>query len=91
MRIKTIIIIVVTVLVTIILMKNMDEVDFWIFGTYSIPKLLVLGTLFLIGVIVGWMMGRPKKKELLEEEDYIHPPATPTSTLSDEDRVYLQP
>lgn len=63
MRAKTIFIIVATVLVTVILMKNMDEVDFWIFGTRSVPKLAVLATMFFVGAIVGFLLGRPKKKE----------------------------
>jgi uncharacterized integral membrane protein len=90
MRIKTIIIIIATVLVTIILMKNMEEVDFWIFGTYSIPKLLVLGAIFLLGIIVGWLLGRPKKKIIpLEEEDYLTTNTSPG--LSEEDKNYVQP
>ncbi len=45
---KSIFIIVVTVLVTVILMKNTDEVTFWIFGDVEIPKLAVLGVMFVI-------------------------------------------
>lgn len=67
MRAKTIFIIIVTVLVTVILMKNMDEVNFWIFGTRTVPKLAVLGTMFFIGVIVGFLLGRPKHKPQAEE------------------------
>ncbi|MEC3878763.1 hypothetical protein [Parapedobacter sp. 10938] len=68
MRAKTISIIVLTVLVTVILMKNMDEVNFWIFGTRSVPKLAVLGTMFFIGAVVGFLIGRPKKKVEVDEE-----------------------
>lgn len=68
MRAKTISIIVLTVLVTVILMKNMDEVNFWIFGTRTVPKLAVLGTMFFIGAVVGFLIGRPKKK--LHNEEY---------------------
>ena len=67
MSAKTISIIVLTVLVTVILMKNMDEVNFWIFGTRTVPKLAVLGTMFFIGAVVGFLLGRPKKK-LVEDE-----------------------
>ncbi len=63
MRAKTIFIIVVTILVTVILMKNMDEVNFWIFGMYTVPKLAVLGTMFFIGAIVGFLLGRPRKRQ----------------------------
>lgn len=68
MKAKTIFIIVLTALVTIVLMKNADEVNFWIFGDYTIPKLAILGTMFLIGVIVGWMLGRSKKKKVAPTE-----------------------
>lgn len=67
---KTIFIIVVTILVTIVLMKNTDEVNFWIFGNHSVPKLAVLGVMFGIGLIVGYLVGRPRKsnKELSSED-----------------------
>lgn len=58
---KTIIIVVATILVTIILMKNTDEVNFWIFGNHSVPKLAVLGVMFGVGLILGYLVGRPKK------------------------------
>ena len=61
MNSKTIFIIVATTIVTIILMKNTDEVNFWIFGNYSVPKLAVLGVMFGTGLIVGYLAGRPKK------------------------------
>lgn len=67
MSAKTISIIVLTVLVTVILMKNMDEVNFWIFGTRTVPKLAVLGTMFFIGAVVGFLLGRPRKKRIEEE------------------------
>lgn len=58
---KTIVIIVTTILVTIILMKNTDEVNFWIFGIHSVPKLAVLGVMFGVGLILGYLAGRPRK------------------------------
>ncbi len=70
MRPKTIFIIVVTILVTIVLMKNTEEVNFWIFGNHSVPKLAVLGVMFAIGFILGYLAGRPRKpKEELTSED----------------------
>lgn len=90
MRAKTIFIVVVTVLVTVILMKNMDEVNFWIFGMRSVPKLAVLGTMFLIGAIVGYLIGRPKKRPAgptdLSEDTSIDEPYKP---LDDNDRDYI--
>jgi hypothetical protein len=70
-------------------MKNTDEVNFWIFGNHSVPKLAVLGVMFGIGLIVGYLVGRPKKpkasrnpentcmtnqrKNLEEGEEWIDP------------------
>lgn len=95
MNAKTILIIILTALVTIILMKNMDEVNFWIFGNHSVPKLAVLGTMFLIGVIVGLMLGRGKKKKeedpfLDEDEDNHGPSLEINNTLDDEDADYIR-
>lgn len=93
MRAKTIFIIIVSVLVTIILMKNTDEVLFWIFGDMYVPKLAVLGVMFLLGVIVGAMIFRPKSKD-----NIIYPAQTNgddddetpvRDSLSEEDRDYI--
>lgn len=69
MNSKTIFIILVTILVTVILMKNTDEVTFWIFGNRSIPKLAVLGVMFGTGLILGYMAGRPRKSKQTPIED----------------------
>jgi hypothetical protein len=98
MTFKTIFIIVVTVLVTIILMNNTDEVSFWIFGDVRLSKLAVLGVMFGLGLIIGFMAGRPRKKiqpgsfnsaEPLNDKDhdYIRNDA---DQLSDEDRDYIR-
>lgn len=103
MNVKTIFIIILTALVTIILMKNTDQVIFWIFGDRYIPKLAILGTMFALGLVVGYLLGRPKKVITLNEDEYksLDDQATPTSTtpsselpktgkpLTDEDRRYL--
>ncbi|MGK6351214.1 hypothetical protein [Parapedobacter sp. DT-150] len=89
MRAKTIFIIVVTVLVTIILMKNMDEVNFWIFGTRTVPKLAVLGTMFFIGVVVGFLLGRPKKKLRDKDVPSTDPPFEVKRPLDQADEDYL--
>ncbi|MGB4775034.1 MAG: hypothetical protein WBP45_07680 [Daejeonella sp.] len=93
MSAKTIFIIVVAVLVTIILMKNTDEVNFWIFGEASIPKLAVLGVMFGLGLISGFLLGRPRKKPAISTDstDYEqeqHSTARP-GDLSNEDREYI--
>lgn len=94
MSFKTIFIIVVSVLVTIVLMNNTDEINFWIFGDAKIPKLAVLGFMFGLGLIVGFLAGRPGKKPKLknenDEDDYIEPNSEKQDQLSDEDREYIR-
>lgn len=96
MKAKTVFIVILTALVTIILMKNADEVEFWIFGTHMVPKLAVLGTMFVVGVIVGLMIGRGKKKHSVTgelpvteweiEEETVQ---TPPKPLNKEDSDYI--
>lgn len=99
MRAKTIFIIVVTVLVTVILMKNTDEVSFWIFGNRYVPKLAVLGVMFGTGLILGYLAGRPRKKneEELADDFYINEEITShiedddeTNWISPEDDEYIR-
>lgn len=89
MSAKTISIIVLTVLVTVILMKNMDEVNFWIFGTRSVPKLAVLGTMFFIGAVVGFLAGRPKKKPQHRELETGDPTFEVDKPLDQADNDYI--
>ena len=89
MSAKTISIIVLTVLVTVILMKNMDEVNFWIFGTRSVPKLAVLGTMFFTGAVVGFLVGRPKRKYVDEEPEADGPAVGANRPLDDADEDYI--
>lgn len=85
MSLKTIFIIVITILVTVILMKNTDEVNFWIFGNHSVPKLAVLGVMFGAGLIVGYMIGRPRKAKDIPSE-------SATNTLDkEEDENWIDP
>ena len=96
MTFKTIFIIVVSVLVTIILMNNTEVVNFWIFGNARIPKLAILGTMFGLGLIIGFLAGRPGKKPMVnnyienEEDDDIEPNTEKRDHLSDEDREYIR-
>lgn len=94
MNAKTIFIIAITVLFTVVLMNNTDMVDFWFFGNARVPKLAVLGIVFLAGAIVGFIAGRPRKKTLSEhsddfEENQEKPVQHDRNTLSDEDREYI--
>ena len=97
MSFKTIFIITISVLVTVILMNNTEEINFWFFGNVRIPKLTILGAMFVLGLILGYMAGRPGKKKIPtnyemdtedenpEESDHIKP----KSNLSEEDREYI--
>jgi len=100
MSAKTIFIIILTALATIILMKNTDEVIFWIFGDRYVPKLAVLGTMFAFGLIVGLLLGRSRRKAKPVEPTDATTTAPSTdpndeftnpyrSNLSDEDRKYI--
>ena len=88
---KTIFIIIASVLVTIVLMNNTEVIDFWLFGVTKIPKLVILGSMFGLGFIIGIVAGRPKKKESVhkEPEFEIIEPEEKRSALSDEDRDYI--
>ena len=97
MSFKTVSIIIISVLVTIVLMNNTEEIDFWLFGNARIPKLAVLGCMFGAGLIVGFMLGRPRKKVLIDEREDNIPAANPgynsrenIDQLSDEDRDYIK-
>ena len=91
MSIKTIIIVVITVLLTIVLMQNTDPVKFTLlFTDIMISKLVVMAIVALVGFILGILVGRPKKKkyDIGGYHDSIH--KDDPDTLSDEDREYIK-
>ena len=95
MSAKTIFIIIIAVLMTIILMKNTDEVDFWLFGDTRLPKLAVLGFVFFTGLIVGYILARPRKKLASTDNSLEDLPKNSLRSddrdyLSDEDREYIR-
>lgn len=77
-------------------MNNTNEMDFWIFGDARIPKLTILGSMFGSGLIVGILIGRPRKNTTIEpHEDLTTLPkhgldAAEENNLSDEDRDYIR-
>lgn len=95
MNAKTIFIIIISALVTIVLMKNTDEIDFWFFGDASVPKLAVLGIMFFTGAVLGFILGRPRKKIAADPDEELDEPfdqpsrQAPRNSLSDEDREYI--
>lgn len=90
MSIKTIFVVSVSVLATVILMKNTDEVTFWVFGDMYISKLAILAIMFVLGFIIGVIIARPAKKkpagELEIQKNYED---EKTDFLSDEDKEYI--
>ena len=91
MRIKTIIIILITVLLTIVLMQNTNPVIFsFLWADFRISKLVMLLTVAIVAFILGILVGRPKRVKKLGGD--FHDESTSTTnpnTLSDEDREYI--
>jgi uncharacterized integral membrane protein len=91
MRIKTIIILVIAILLTIIFMQNLDPVRFTVlFSTVYISKVSMMLVVLAVGFVLGYLVGRPGSKK------YNHigynndtPQPTEPRTLSDEDRDYI--
>ncbi len=91
MRIKTIIIILITILLTVVLMQNTNPVFFsFLWATFRMSKLVMMAGVGIIGFILGYLMGRPTKVKRLGADftnsdiDKINP-----NTLSDEDKDYI--
>ncbi|WP_428330682.1 hypothetical protein [Mucilaginibacter sp.] len=91
MRIKTIIIVLITVLFTIVLMQNTGKVNFQIlWATFWMSKLVMLLLVAIVAFIIGVLVGRPKKIKRLGGDFTDSNTDTPnSSTLSDEDKEYI--
>lgn len=91
MSAKSIFIIALTVVLTVILMNNNEEMSFWIFGEAKVPKLGVLAGVFFIGWLIGFLMGRPKTTPKITDENYAEvDEIRPKNTLlSQEDQDYI--
>ena len=91
MSTKTIFIIILTVLLTIFLMVNTEPVDFdFLVTTVAVSKLLVIGICIIIGFIIGFIAGRPRKT-VSSYDDEIEKSYSNANKkeLSDEDRDYI--
>ena len=66
MRAKTIFIIIVTVLLTIILMNNTGNITLWIFQEMELSIILVFGVIFSLGFVLGFL-ARGKRKQPEQE------------------------
>jgi uncharacterized integral membrane protein len=100
MRLKTIFIIVVTILVTIVITQNDSPVYLKVlFFTARTSQLITLLAMAIIGFVIGFLVGRPKTQKLGndyghgydEHDDTINEGLTKPKkdTLSDEDRDYI--
>ncbi len=93
MRPKTIFAVIITMLLTVFLTVNNDAVDFdFIIGEpVSVSKLVVIGICVLIGFILGFIVGRPRKtvSSYDAEIEKGYPTTENKSNLSDEDRDYI--
>lgn len=91
MRIKTIVIILVTVLLTVVIMQNTERIWFKIlFFTVPVSKMVMLLFAAIAGFVIGWLAGRPKRKIRLGETSQPTEGASQISnTLSDEDQDYI--
>jgi uncharacterized integral membrane protein len=91
MRIKTIIIVLITVILTAVLMQNTDNVNFnFLWATFRVSKLIVLALVALIAFILGVLVGRPKRvKRLGGDFNDDNSDRGRTNTLSDEDKDYI--
>jgi uncharacterized integral membrane protein len=101
MSFKTIIIIILSILITVIFMQNTDQVLFTIlWKELYVSKLIMMLVVTLFGFIIGVIVARPKKKKQViqnadvplevtqsEDKDYIEMPKK--QGISDEDRDYL--
>jgi hypothetical protein len=84
-------IIAITILLTVVLMQNTDPVRFTIlFSDVRMSKLTAMAIMALVGFILGYMVGRPKKARYIAPEYHEgdHDEEGP-NTLSEEDRKYI--
>jgi uncharacterized integral membrane protein len=91
MRIKTMFIIFVTVLLTVVIMQNTDKVLFtFLFTDFRISKLVLLLIVAIVSFIIGVLVGRPSKPKYISgQNEDINNFKNKSDTLSDEDRDYI--
>ncbi|HZX59313.1 MAG TPA: lipopolysaccharide assembly protein LapA domain-containing protein [Mucilaginibacter sp.] len=91
MRIKTMVIIFITVLLTVVIMQNTEDVPFkFLFARFEISKLVIIVVVAIIGFIIGMLIARPGKPKYIPGQ--VEDPGNPkkaSGTLSDEDREYI--
>lgn len=73
-------------------MVNTEPVDFnFLITTFAVSKLLVIGVCIVVGFIIGFIAGRPRKTVTSydDEIEKNYPTVGTNKTLSDEDRDYI--
>jgi uncharacterized integral membrane protein len=89
MRIKTIFIVLVTILITIVIMQNNQDVTFNIlFWSSRFSILIMLAFIAIACFIIGVVVGRPKTVRFDDSHPSMDNP-TGVKPLSDEDRDYI--
>lgn len=89
MRVKTLLIIAFTALVTVFLVINTDAVEFnFIFTSAEVSKLLVIGVCTFIGFVLGYIVGKPRTT-VTTYDDRFDPGDPNKDHLSEEDRNYI--
>jgi len=91
MRIKTIIIILITVLLTVILFENSETIPFkFLWATFYWSKLIVLLFVGAIFFVLGILVGRPAKvKKLGGDYTDNNLDQGSSNTLSEDDKDYI--
>lgn len=92
MKAKTLFAILLTVLITVVMMQNSDEVKFKIlFWELYLPKLVILTGVIFIGIILGLIMASRPTKTIYTNTNNENQNSnqTPFDTLSAEDRDYI--
>jgi uncharacterized integral membrane protein len=91
MRIKTMFIIIITVLLTVAIMQNTDKVLFtFLFADFRVSKLVVLLIVAIVSFIIGVLVGSPgKPKYIPGQNQEINNSKKQPDTLSDEDKEYI--
>lgn len=91
MKAKTFFVVMLTVLITIILMQNTDEVKFKVlFWDLYLPKLVILTGVIFVGIIMGLLLGSRSSKFVTNSyQDDQNNNFPPQDTLSQEDRDYI--
>jgi uncharacterized integral membrane protein len=91
MRIKTILIVVITVLLTTALVQNNKPIDFNFFwATFTLSELVMLLIIAIVSFVLGLLVGRPGRASRKTDDAIASDPSKiKPGTLSDSDRDYI--